>query len=397
MYEGLPIATNKISFEHRRGIPHHLLGCVRLGENPWTVRQFHAAASKIIEDIKLRGKLPVLVGGTHYYLQSLLFPKSLIEDDDQAKPINEEEEDRRWPILAADTDTMFEELRRVDPEIAQRWHPRDRRKIRRSLQIWLQSGRRASELYQEQKQSSSRVGTELHGDSKDAENIQDSLKYDHLIFWTYSSQPILNQRLDDRVDSMVSDGLLEEVRSMHSFLQAQSQQGNVLDDSRGVWIAIGCKEMLPYITKPFPTDEEKEEGIRNTKIATRQYAKGQDRWIRLKLLHAVKEAGLERNMFLLDATDVAQLSSNVETAAGNLTSTFLAGDTLPEPASLSDVAKEKLAPEARETINAQYCEACDKTLMSDIQWLNHLKSKRHKYATKPKVDWKAMYPKKENR
>ena len=390
MYEGLSITTNKIPIEERRGIPHHLLGCVKLEEDPWTVRQFHAGASRTIEDIRSRGKLPVLVGGTHYYLQSLLFPKSLVEDGNLAGHMNEEEQERRWPILAADSETMLEELRRVDPEIAQKWHPRDRRKIRRSLQVWLQTGRRTTEVYREQNEHSSKASAEICEVSENSGNDQIPQAHDPLIFWTYSSPSVLNQRLEKRVDDMISNGLLGEVESMHRSLQIQAQQGNVIDDSRGAWIAIGYKEMLPYITKPSPSNEEKEESIERTKISTKQYAKRQNRWIRLKLLHAVKEAGMERNMFLLDATDLAQFSSRVETAAGNIISAFLAGDTLPEPARLSDAAKEMLLLEAKATRKSQYCKACNKTVMSDLQWLDHLKSKGHKHAIKPKVDWKSQ-------
>ena len=388
MYEGLPITTNKISIEERKGIPHHLLGCVKLGDDPWTVLQFCTRANSIIEEIRSRGKLPVVVGGTHYYLQALLFPKSLVGDDVPTQHIDEEEEERKWPILAAESETMLDELKKVDPEMAQGWHPRDRRKIRRSLQIWLQTGRKASEVYREQKSVSPKLNSDLNrhaGDLEEAESLQHQ---DPLVFWTYSSPLTLNQRLDKRVDSMMSNGLLDEVRSMHHYLQ-----DHTVDDNRGIWIAIGCKEMLPYIANPDPTGKEKDEGIERTKIATRQYAKRQNRWIRLKLLHAAQQAGLGRKVFLLHSTDVEHFSTNVEETADNITSSFLAGTALPSPSTLSDAAKEMMLLASKETRNAQHCEACDKTLMSEAEWLGHLTSKGHKRAMKPKVDWQTLYPK----
>ncbi len=394
MYEGLPITTNKISPEDRKGIPHHLLGCIKLGEDPWTIRQFSARARSVIEDIRSRGKLPVLVGGTHYYLQSLLFPGSLVEDECGARHVDEEEEERKWPILAADSKTLWDELRRVDPDMAQTWHPQDRRRIRRSLQIWFQTGRKASELYQEQEHSSpTRKGGvyDRYEGTDEVEGLQNS---DPLIFWTYSSSSALNQRLNNRVDTMLSNGLLDEIRSMHHYQQAQAQQGITVDESRGIWIAIGCKEMLPYIASLYSTDGEKAEGIERTKIATRQYAKRQSRWIRIKLLHAAKQAGLDGKVFLLDATDAEHFSTNVETAAKSITTSFLAGDVLPEPTTLSDAAKEMMQLESKEARSARYCEACDKTMMSEPEWLGHLTSKGHKNATKPKVDWRALYPEK---
>ena len=395
MYEGLPIATNKIPLEEMKGIPHHLLGCVKLEEEPWTVQNFHNKASGIMEEIRSRGKLPVMVGGTHYYTHSLLFPKSLVEDSDRTEHVNVEEEERKWPILAADSETMLEELRKVDPKMATRWHPKDGRKIRRSLQIWLQTGKRASDVYREQKEKEQPSVNDVYAweNSDDAGTPENTGTHDPLVFWTYSSPEVLNQRLDKRVDSMVSNGLLEEVQSMRGFLQTQAQQGNVIDDTRGIWIAIGCKEMLPYITNSSKTNEEKQEGIQRTKIATKQYAKRQNHWIRLKLLHAMKEAGLERNIFLLDATDITQFSLHVEMVAKNITSAFLAGDSLPVPATLSNPAKEMLLSEIKESRYARYCEACDKTMMFEREWLKHLRSKGHKNAIKPKVDWKTLYPK----
>ena len=389
MYEGLPITTNKVSVEQQRGIPHHLLGCIKLGEDPWIVHHFLARARSIIEDIRSRGKLPVLVGGSHHYLQSLLFPQSLVEDYDGGSREKEEDKEREWPILSAKSKTMWDELKKVDPVMAQRWHPQDGRKIRRSLQIWLQTGRKPSEVYEEQQSSltATESGVFKHSDVTDGDDGQDPL-----IFWTHCSSPVLQQRIDDRVGRMVSNGLLDEVQSMHCYQKAQAQQGKQVDDSRGIWIAIGYKEMLPYIANPHSTDAEKDECIDRTKIATRQYARRQKRWIRSKLLLAAKQIRLDGKVFLLDATDVEHYSTNVETAAQSITSSFLAGDVLPEPRTLSDAAKEMLLPEAKVEKNARYCEACDKTLMTEPEWLRHLKTLRHSRATKPKVDWSALYP-----
>lgn len=370
---------------------------MELEKPPWTVQNFHDKASGIIEEIRSRGKLPVLVGGTHYYMQSLLFPKSLVNNDERKERVNDDEEEQTWPILAAESAVMLEELRRIDPEMANRWHPRDGRKIRRSLQIWLQTGRRASDVYREQQGNLRAHSLEILEDTETAQinaTFDMDENHDPLVLWTYCSPEILDQRLAKRVDSMISNGLLEEVHSMYSLLQTQAAQGNKIDDTRGIWIAIGFKEMLPYVTSPVKTAEEKQEGVQRMKAATRQYAKSQNRWIHLKLLHAMKEAGLERNIFLLDATDTSQFAWSIEAIAGNIVSAFLAGDSLPVSTELSDLAKKMLLPKVKETSHARYCEACKKTMMFETEWLKHLKSKGHKNAIKPKVDWKAMYPKK---
>ena len=413
MYKGLPIATNKISRKARKGVPHHLLGCVPLDQEPWTVHDFHSKASSIIGEIRSRGKVPILVGGTHYYTQSLLFPQSLVNDEDQNERLEEEDEERKWPILAADTHTMYDELRRVDPDLAQKWHPRDRRKIRRSLQIWLQTGKRASDLYREQRDvppigSSDELETseaveaqKLSPNSKDLEEDRDVERYENLsplVFWTYTPSQVLNRRLDGRVDDMISNGLLEEVKSMHAYQVSQAQQGQTIDDTRGIWVAIGYKEMLPYITSATETSEgeTKSESVERMKTATRQYAKRQTRWIHLKLLLAMHEAGWGDKMFLLDAFDLSQFPQRVEKVAEDITSDFLAGNVLLPPTTLSDLAMEMLLlkdQEREKHRSARYCDLCDKTMMYEAEWLKHLTSKGHKKAMKPKIDWKAIYPK----
>jgi tRNA dimethylallyltransferase len=72
MYKGLPIITNKITTEEQKGIRHHLLGCIALDKPTWTVGKFVPEALRIVKEIRSRGRLPILVGGTHYYIQSVI-------------------------------------------------------------------------------------------------------------------------------------------------------------------------------------------------------------------------------------------------------------------------------------------------------------------------------------
>ena len=399
VYKGLPITTNKMSIEERKGIPHHLLGCVELDEEPWTVQKFRARASKIIEEIRSRGKLPILVGGTHYYTQSLLFKDAIVEQQDVAR-LTEEEQGQKWPILDASTEEMLEELRKVDPMMARYWHPADRRKIRRSLEIWLTTGRKASEIYDQQRQL--RIVRDIDIDraieepTKSSDNVHEHsvmgqnspLSYDTLIFWTHVENYMLNPRLSKRVDSMVSDGLLEEVQSTYSLLKETST-----NQSAGISIAIGFKELLPFIIDGNNLESLKQEGIERVKIATRQYAKRQGRWIRLRLQQALSAAETSHRLFLLDATDLSRWTQNVEEKATEITTVFLRGDALPDPKSLSAAAKEMLFTIEKTTRAARHCDACGKTAMNDKQWALHVQSKGHRKAVRPKVDWQALYPK----
>ena len=404
MYEGLPITTNKISLEERKGIPHHLLGCIKLDEEPWTVQQFRNRATSIIEEIRCRNRLPILVGGTHYYTQSLLF-KDAVLTEVETEHVDHEQQEKQWPILNASTEDMLEELRRVDRIMAQRWHPKERRKIRRSLEIWFTTGRKASEIYDQQRQMITRFRSEYdqsNGDPADSTNgveqrsdteSQSALHYDTLIFWTHAKPEFLNPRLEKRVDAMVLDGLLSEVESMYNFLLDQEQQGINVDQARGIWVAIGFKENLPYLMHANDLEILKKEGIERTKVATRQYAKRQVRWIKLRLQRAIATANASHRFFLLDTGDLTRWSQDVEERARDITEAFLRDSALPKPESLSDAAKEYLVVSEGEPMAATYCEACDKTLMSEGEWISHIKSKGHRSAVRPRVDWRALYPK----
>ena len=396
MYEGLPITTNKLPLEQRKGIPHHLLDCVRLGEEPWTVKQFLDQATGIIREIRSRGRLPILVGGTHYYVQSLLFKDALVEEG-KTDSLELEEQALKWQVLDADGEEMLEELRKVDPEMAMRWHPGDRRKIRRSLEIWLKTGIRASEIYK--KQETQNLDAESGGwDRSDVPNESDAsarvhLRYDTLIFWVHAPSDVLNSTLDERVDRMVLHGLLEEVIAMQSFLDGQEQQGHSIDRSRGIWVAIGFKEFLSYIMDPCRPEKLKKEGIERVKIATRQYSKRQLRWIRLRLQRAVNAANFTDQLFLLEATGSLQSSDIVNAKAQDITTAFINGSELPKPDSLSDTAAKLLVAPQKETKSARYCATCNKTLMFHSEWINHLEGKGHRASVRPKPDWKILFPK----
>ena len=396
MYEGLPITTNKLPPEERRGIPHHLLGCVTLEEEPWTVNQFVTRATAIIQDVTSRGRLPILVGGTHYYTQSLLFDDALVEDG-ETEYFDFEKRAQGCQLLDASAEDMLTELRKVDPEMAMRWHPRDQRKIRRSLEIWLKTGKKASEIYRQQKtQNSNGVAGGWNRrnmpNGSDASSRSQS-RYDSLIFWVHAPPAVLNPRLEERVDDMLSHGLLEEVTSMQSLVQDRTLRGSKVDQSRGIWIAIGYKEVLPYISDAGHSETLRQECIERMKSATRQYAKRQDRWIRLRLQRAVSAADLTRQMFLLDATDSSQWSEVVDAKAQDVTAAFMGGFALPKPDSLSDAAVKLLVSPEEEARFARYCATCDKTLMFHSEWVNHLKSKGHRASVRPKIDWKTLYPK----
>ncbi|KAL8869618.1 MAG: hypothetical protein Q9174_004137 [Haloplaca sp. 1 TL-2023] len=403
MYEGLPIATNKIPLTERKSIPHHLLGGIKLDEEPWKVGKYVHAASQIIGDIVTRGKLPIIVGGTHYYIQSLLFVDD-IGRQAHAEYQSAQAQEAKWPILAASNQEMLHYLRNVDPEIASRWHPNDRRKIRHSLEVYFRYGRKPSDVWRMQgtatdtgeetpvfnKEVSGKTGNSPQDDSS-------ALRFDPLLLHTYAEQDQLRQRLDRRVEMMVEDGLLEEVALMHHYLQKQQRSGRTVDLSSGIWAAIGFKELLPHVKAAtaghVDAEKMKKEGVELTRIATRQYAKSQQRWIRGKLLRALRDNSALDKIVPLDGTNLSLWSTNVERIASDAVSAFLEKRQIPTTTSTSTTMTDILVPKETTDIKARHCKMCNLTVMTQREWDKHPRTKKHRRAVKPIVDWAALYPK----
>lgn len=405
MYSGLPIATNKISIEEQKSIRHHLLGFISLHERPWEVASFRHNATQVVEEIHARGKIPILVGGTHYYTQALLFKDDIIE----GPPVDvaRQEWEKTWPILGASTEEMIEELRKVDPIMAERWHPKERRRIKRSLEIYLTTGKRASETYQQQRLRRSEMFSKSFANSagQPASSNEEpctvnvsSLVYDTLIFWTHVDSGVLKSRLEDRVEAMVLKGLIPEAQSMFQRLQACGFGEEAGQSDIGIRTAIGYKEFLPYLIgqqADNKTTEELEnmikEGIERTKIGTRQYARQQIRWIRNRLLRGLENESLDRTLYLLDGTDLSQRPITVDAVAHVIMEKFLNGETLPLPKSISTTAEQMLLTKEKEDLYARHCDTCGKTMMSGEQWILHVKGKPHLRAVKPNKDSRALY------
>ncbi|KAL7795319.1 IPP transferase domain-containing protein [Trichoderma ceciliae] len=360
LYDGLPIITNKISLEERHGIPHHLLGHIPLDGVPWDVEDYKSEATKVIREIRSRGNLPILVGGTQYYVDPLLF-KDVILDDVQTDP------SLSFPILEEPTDVLLEELKKVDPIMAERWHPNDRRKILRSLEIYLHTGRAASELYAEQEKRKAAASQESRTNQP----------WEKLLFWVYSERETLTARLDKRVDKMLNVGLLNEVQELFDLKRNKTAQGQILNMTKGIWQSIGYRQFEPYMAAkeegkdPMDLEKLKSNALEDMKTATRRYANYQTRWIRLKQIPRLKEQGPEAfgSLYLVDSTDISQFKANVIEPAAKITTKFLSGKPRPIPTELSDLASEVLMRVVCVTEQA---------------WQRHIKSAGHKRTMKKK-------------
>ena len=410
MYRGLPIITNQIPVEERSDIPHHLINCVGLQEEPWRVSTFKRESLRLIEEIRSRGKLPILVGGTHYYTQAILFNDVLVDNGpDEDGPNTSKNGDsvlppsENWPILNAPVDVMLEKLREVDPVMAQRWHPRETRKIRRSLEIYFQTGKPASEIYAQQKLQKQAMsdGESVVGPPPAHSGL---MRYQTLLFWVHGERERLYSRLDGRVNSMIEQGLIAEARTMWDYLVEKESQGITVDMTRGVWISIGFKELEPYFSalraaKLGETELEaiKKSCIEAIKTSTRQYSLQQIKWIRNKLWTALADAKMTHRLYLLDTSDVDEWKTCVTEPSERIVRAFLNDEQCPDPKLLSELARQTLSRKEKEhqkritteddtnSMKCITCETCRKTMVGPEQWDIHIHSHSHKKTLKAAV------------
>ncbi|KTW28527.1 tRNA dimethylallyltransferase [Pneumocystis carinii B80] len=413
IYEGLDILTNKQSLEEREDVKHHLLGYLKITE-AYNVFQYEKEALCIIEGLHERKTLPIFIGGTNYYIQSVLFKNALLskkkrvtgeekekiqgkEEEKRLEEKEEEEEKRKSMIkhlLNISTADLYRRLEEIDPLIAKRWHPNDRRKIQRCLEIYYETGCRPSDLYNEQRKDNDK---------------REIPRFRTCIFWVYCDYKVLDEMLDKRVDKMCDLGLFDEINMMYDVWNTLDQQKIGLDVQKGIWQAIGFKEFLPYLQLPKNTEKQTRNtyllnAIASMKLATRQYARKQVKWIRNKLYPLCKAAGMNIRFYLLDATDLSLWDNQIQNLAISLFSDFLQDKPGPDPLSLNTVAasllsSKKILDYASQTDLWKHytCNVCKTSSGAPFvavglpQWTIHLQGRRHKrIATKLKMNSSIM-------
>ncbi|XP_031539418.2 tRNA dimethylallyltransferase isoform X2 [Vicugna pacos] len=148
VYEGLDIITNKVSAQEQKMCQHHMISFVDPLVTNYTVVDFRNKATALIEDIFARDKIPIVVGGTNYYIESLLW-KVLISAKPQGMG-TVQVIDRKVELEKEDGHALHKRLSQVDPEMAAKLHPHDKRKVARSLQVFEETGISHSEFLHRQ-------------------------------------------------------------------------------------------------------------------------------------------------------------------------------------------------------------------------------------------------------
>ena len=243
LYRGMTIGTAAPTQEEMEGIPHHMVAVADPAES-WSAARYVHEADACVQDILRRGKLPVLVGGTGLYLDALIRGTDFAAGS-QGTALRQQLQRR---ARQEGTETLLEELRRIDPAAAQKLHLRDEKRIIRALEVWYETGRTITE--------------------HDRQERQRPPKYDALyIGLDFLDRQDLRDRIDKRVDTMVEQGLLEEVETL--LASGLPRDATALQ-------AIGYKQFLA-VAEGTAT---RQEAIAEVKLRSRQYAKRQLTWLR---------------------------------------------------------------------------------------------------------------------
>lgn len=230
IYKGLDIGSAKPTKEELSKAKHHLIDIKEADEN-YSVKQFQELGRQCIEDISKRGKLPIIVGGTGLYIKACLYDYVFFDED---------EEDFQYPDLS--NEELYELLKQKDPEALEKIHVNNRKRLIRALNIYEKHHKGISSIKNEQEHKPI---------------------YDCLIIGLTADKEILYQRINQRVDRMMKEGLIKEIDGLLKkgiSFEKQSMQG------------IGYKEFKAYYDKEKTLEECVEDVKKNSRhFAKRQY------------------------------------------------------------------------------------------------------------------------------
>ena len=242
VYKHMDIGSAKITEKEMDGVPHHLIDVLSPFEEFHIVR-FQDLAKKAMEDIYSRGRIPIFVGGTGFYIQAVT------KDIDFTEGEEDKEYREELSRLAAEKGNEFlhEMLRNIDPKSAEEIHANNVKRVIRALEFYKENGFPISQHNEEQKQNET--------------------PYNLAYFVLNAPRELLYERIDRRVDEMMENGLMEEVQKLKDMgcrRDMTSMQG------------LGYKEILSFLDGEVPL----EEAVRILKRDTRHFAKRQLTWFR---------------------------------------------------------------------------------------------------------------------
>ena len=253
VYKQLNIGSAKIKKEEMQGIKHYLLDYKEVGED-YDVAQFQRDGRLAIEQVEQKGKLPIIVGGTGLYIKALLYDYSFVSQENKT----------HYDFSAYSNEQLFHQLEQADYKSSLTIHPNNRKRIIRALEMAKQG---VSKSQQEEKQ-------------------EHKMLYDAKIIALTMDREHLKQRIDQRIDLMLEEGLIREVSDLFAEYPYDSH----------CFQGIGYKEFIPYVKK----EKELNECIEDIKTHTKQFAKRQYTWFRHQMpvdWYDIEDAAYPQNVF----------------------------------------------------------------------------------------------------
>lgn len=242
IFKGLDIGTAKITKEEMQGVPHHLIDI----KEPWetfSVAEFKRLADEAIADIHNRGKMPIIVGGTGFYINSVLYEYHFGEaDTDEAYRAELEQY-----AEAHGNEALWNILQEKDPDSAAKLHSNDTKRVIRALEVLHVTGIPASE--------------------RQSTVDKQTMRYNAVYIALNMPREVLYDRINRRVDIMIQDGLEAEVRN--------ALANGVAQDALSM-TSIGYRQMIQYFNEEISFDR----AVELIKRDTRHFAKRQLTWFR---------------------------------------------------------------------------------------------------------------------
>ena len=241
IYKDMTIGTAKPIPEEIQGIKHYLIDFVSPNTR-YSVAEFKKDATDAIEEIFLKRKTPILVGGTGLYIDSLIYGIEYNDVEIDEKYRHELEQ----IVKEKGLETLYNEAKKIDSKAMEKISPNDKKRIMRVLEIYKATGKTKTQ--------------------QEIESRKTEIKYDYKIYAIDMDRQILYDRINKRVDIMIENGLIEEVKTL---LKKYNEFPTAMQ-------GLGYKEVVEYLNGKC----SKEEMIDNIKMQTRRYAKRQLTWFR---------------------------------------------------------------------------------------------------------------------
>ncbi|MFV0313721.1 MAG: tRNA (adenosine(37)-N6)-dimethylallyltransferase MiaA [Anaerotignum sp.] len=245
VYRYMDIGTAKVREEEKQGVPHYLVDEIDPDEE-YNVMIFQQKAKAYMEEIWNRGKIPILVGGTGFYINALLYDNDFTQTDNN----HSFREACYAQVEKEGPEPLFERLKEIDPAYAKTIHANNVKRVTRALEYHFLTGEKFSMHNAEQKEKES--------------------PYNAAVIILSMNREILYERIDRRVDLMMQEGLLLEVKNL-----LEKGYSSQLVSMQG----LGYKEFIPYFNGEYTL----EAAVEALKKGTRHFAKRQLTWFRRQI------------------------------------------------------------------------------------------------------------------